>query len=107
VAFRRRNFRPRESLPCTTPGGSRLTTVSLHACLDRLVRGRSPDPMSEDQRRNNGRIGFAGTDISNAAFVLRLMARESWAFANSDLFYGGEASTRAYRRRVMVLQSNS
>jgi len=41
--------------------------------------------MSEDPRQNNGLIGFAGTDISYAAFVLRLMARESWAFANSDL----------------------
>ena len=63
--------------------------------------------MSEDLRQNNGRIVFAGTDTSHAAFVLRLIARESWAFANSDLFYGGEASTRAYRKRAMVLRSNS
>ena len=49
VAFRRRNFRPRESLPCTTPGGSRLTTVSFHACLDRLVELMDYERLREEQ----------------------------------------------------------
>jgi len=38
VAFKRRNYRRPESLPCVTPGGQKLESVSFHACLDQLVR---------------------------------------------------------------------
>jgi aerobic carbon-monoxide dehydrogenase large subunit len=37
VEFKRRNYRPVSSLPCTTPGGQKLETVSFHQCLDKLV----------------------------------------------------------------------
>ena len=37
VEFKRRNYRPKSSLPCVTPGGQRLETVSFHECLDKLV----------------------------------------------------------------------
>ena len=37
VEFKRRSYRPKASLPCVTPGGQRLESVSFHACLDMLV----------------------------------------------------------------------
>lgn len=37
VEFRRRNYRGKECLPCITPGGQKLETVSFHACLDKMV----------------------------------------------------------------------
>ncbi len=37
VAFRKRNYRKKENLPCVTPAGSKLSNMSLDACLDRLV----------------------------------------------------------------------
>ena len=37
VEFKRRNYRPKSSLPCVTPGGQRLETVSFHECLEKLV----------------------------------------------------------------------
>ena len=37
VEMKRRTLRPVSSLPCTTPGGQRLETVSFHQCLEKLV----------------------------------------------------------------------
>ena len=37
VEFKRRTYRPKASLPCVTPGGQRLETVSFHECLEKLV----------------------------------------------------------------------
>ncbi len=37
VEFKRRNYRPKASLPCVTPGGQQLHTVSFHECLEKLV----------------------------------------------------------------------
>ena len=37
VEFRRRNYRPKESFPCVTPGGQKMDNVSFHECLDKLV----------------------------------------------------------------------
>src|ERR1044072_252131 len=36
IEFKRRNYRPKSSLPCVTPGGQHLETVSLHECLEKL-----------------------------------------------------------------------
>jgi carbon-monoxide dehydrogenase large subunit len=38
VEFKRRNYRPPSSLPCLTPGGQRLESVSFHECLEKLVK---------------------------------------------------------------------
>ena len=38
VEFKRRNYRPKSSLPCLTPGGQKLESVSFHECLEKLVR---------------------------------------------------------------------
>ncbi len=37
IELKRRALRPLSSLPCTTPGGQRLETVSFHACLEMLT----------------------------------------------------------------------
>ena len=37
VEFKRRNYWPKSSLPCVTPGGQQLETVSFHECLEKLV----------------------------------------------------------------------
>lgn len=37
VELRRRNLRTKESLPCVTPGGQRLESVSFHESLDVLI----------------------------------------------------------------------
>ncbi len=37
VALRKLNYRKAASMPCVTPGGSKLSNMKLEACLDRLV----------------------------------------------------------------------
>lgn len=37
VEFRKQNYRGKNMLPCVTPGGQRLETVSFHECLDKLT----------------------------------------------------------------------
>jgi carbon-monoxide dehydrogenase large subunit len=37
VEFKRRSYWPKSALPCITPGGLRLETVSFHECLEKLV----------------------------------------------------------------------
>lgn len=51
VAFRRRNYRKAKDLPCVTPGGSKLSFLSLDACLDRLVEAMSYDGLRAEQER--------------------------------------------------------
>jgi carbon-monoxide dehydrogenase large subunit len=56
IEFKRRNYRPKASLPCVTPGGQRLETVSFHACLEKLVRIMNYEALHKerDELRNRG-----------------------------------------------------
>jgi CO/xanthine dehydrogenase Mo-binding subunit len=47
VEFKRRNYWPKASLPCTTPTGQKLETVSFHECLEKLVRLMGYDALRE------------------------------------------------------------
>src|SRR5262249_57012962 len=50
VESKRRNYRPKSTLPCVTPGGQRLETVSFHECLERLVGLMDYDKLPREQR---------------------------------------------------------
>jgi CO/xanthine dehydrogenase Mo-binding subunit len=50
VEFKRRAYRPKSSLPCVTPGGQRLESVSFHECLDTLVSLMDYDRLRKEQR---------------------------------------------------------
>jgi carbon-monoxide dehydrogenase large subunit len=64
VEFKRRTYRPKSSLPCVTPGGQRLETVSFHACLDKLVALIDYDALRKDQRGLRARGVFRGVGIA-------------------------------------------
>jgi carbon-monoxide dehydrogenase large subunit len=64
VEFKRRAYRPKESLPCVTPGGQRLETVSFHACLDKLVALMDYDRLRREQRDLRARGVFRGIGIA-------------------------------------------
>ena len=49
VEFKRRTYRPKTSLPCVTPGGQRLETVSFHECLEKLVAMIDYDALRKEQ----------------------------------------------------------
>jgi aerobic carbon-monoxide dehydrogenase large subunit len=72
VEFKRRNYRPKASLPCVTPGGQHLHTVSFHECLEKLVRliGYEDLRREQDELRRQGvlrGIGI-GTFIEQTAY---------------------------------------
>src|SRR5207237_9739974 len=50
VEFKRRAYRPKSSLPCVTPGGERLESVSFHECLEKLVRLMDYEALRREQR---------------------------------------------------------
>jgi carbon-monoxide dehydrogenase large subunit len=64
VEFKRRAYRPKESLPCVTPGGQRLETVSFHACLDQLVALMDYDGLRREQRALRARGVYRGIGIA-------------------------------------------
>jgi aerobic carbon-monoxide dehydrogenase large subunit len=64
VEFKRRTYRPKSSLPCVTPGGQRLETVSFHACLDKLVEMIGYDALRKDQQEQRERGVFRGLGIA-------------------------------------------
>jgi carbon-monoxide dehydrogenase large subunit len=72
VAFKRRTYRPKSSLPCVTPGGQRLETISLHACLDQLVAmmdyARLRAEQAELRRRGVYRGIGIGTFLEQTAY---------------------------------------
>ncbi|MCC6777698.1 MAG: xanthine dehydrogenase family protein [Hyphomicrobiales bacterium] len=72
VEFKRRNYRPKSSLPCVTPGGQQLHTVSFHACLDELVELIDYDGLRREQaalRRDGIYRGIGiGTFIEQTAY---------------------------------------
>jgi carbon-monoxide dehydrogenase large subunit len=67
VEFKRRNYRPKASLPCVTPGGQRLETISFHECLEKLVRLIDYEGLRQEQQRLRRQGVFRGLGI--ATFV--------------------------------------
>src|SRR5262245_65857002 len=49
VEFKRRNYWPKASLPCLTPGGQKLESVSFHECLEKLVQLMDYDALRKEQ----------------------------------------------------------
>ena len=64
VEFKRSAYRPKSSLPCVTPGGQRLETVSFHACLDGLVALMDYGRLRREQRELRARGIFRGIGIA-------------------------------------------
>jgi carbon-monoxide dehydrogenase large subunit len=64
VEFKRRTYRPKSSLPCVTPGGQKLETVSFRECLDKLVALIDYDALREEQRDLRQRGIFRGLGIA-------------------------------------------
>ena len=64
VEFKRRTYRPKSSLPCVTPGGQRLETVSFHECLEKLVALIGYDALRKEQREFRQRGVFRGLGIA-------------------------------------------
>ena len=64
VELKRRNYRPRSSLPCVTPGGQQLDTVSFHECLERLVALMDYAALRREQEELRGRGVLRGIGIA-------------------------------------------
>jgi carbon-monoxide dehydrogenase large subunit len=64
VEFKRRTYRPKSSLPCVTPGGQKLETVSFHECLEKLVALIGYDELRRQQRALRERGVFRGIGIA-------------------------------------------
>jgi carbon-monoxide dehydrogenase large subunit len=64
VEFKRRNYRPKSSLPCVTPGGQRLETVSFHECLEKLVRLMRYEALRKEQAELRKRGIYRGIGIA-------------------------------------------
>jgi carbon-monoxide dehydrogenase large subunit len=64
VEFKRRAYRPKSSLPCVTPGGQRLETVSFHECLDKLVALIGYEALRKEQRELRQRGVYRGIGIA-------------------------------------------
>jgi aerobic carbon-monoxide dehydrogenase large subunit len=64
VEFKRRNYRPKSSLPCVTPGGQRLETVSFHECLEKLVRLMNYEALRKEQAELRKRGIYRGIGIA-------------------------------------------
>jgi carbon-monoxide dehydrogenase large subunit len=64
VEFKRRNYRPKSSLPCITPAGQRLETVSFHECLEKLVRLMHYEALRKEQAELRQRGTWRGVGIA-------------------------------------------
>jgi carbon-monoxide dehydrogenase large subunit len=64
VEFKRRNYRPKSSLPCLTPGGQRLEAVSFHECLEKLVKLMDYDALRKEQAALRQQGKFRGIGIA-------------------------------------------
>ncbi len=65
IEMKRRALRPLASLPCVTPGGQRLETVSFHACLDKLVGLMDYPRLRQEQADLRARGIWRGLGIAN------------------------------------------
>ncbi|HEY7246715.1 MAG TPA: xanthine dehydrogenase family protein molybdopterin-binding subunit [Xanthobacteraceae bacterium] len=64
VELKRRNYWPKSSLPCVTPGGQRLETVSFHECLDQLVYRMNYESLRSEQTELRRRGVYRGIGIA-------------------------------------------
>jgi carbon-monoxide dehydrogenase large subunit len=64
VEFKRRAYRPKASLPCVTPGGQRLETVSFHESLDKLMSLMDYDKLRKEQRELRARGVYRGIGLA-------------------------------------------
>jgi carbon-monoxide dehydrogenase large subunit len=64
VEFKRRAYWPKSSLPCVTPGGQRLETVSFHQCLDKLVALMDYNTLRNEQQSLRKRGVYRGIGIA-------------------------------------------
>jgi CO/xanthine dehydrogenase Mo-binding subunit len=64
VEFKRRNYWPKAALPCLTPTGQKLETVSFHECLEKLVRLMSYDALRKEQAELRKRGVYRGIGIA-------------------------------------------
>ena len=67
VEFRRRNYRGEAGMPCATPAGARLHSVSFHRCLDRLVENMQYERLRAEQAELRARGVYRGIGV--ATFV--------------------------------------
>jgi carbon-monoxide dehydrogenase large subunit len=63
VEFKRRNYRPKSSLPCVSPGGQRLEAVSFHECLEKLIELMDYGTLREEQARFRRQGVYRGIGI--------------------------------------------
>jgi aerobic carbon-monoxide dehydrogenase large subunit len=64
VEFKRRNYWSKSALPCVTPGGQQLDTVSFHECLEKLVRLMKYEALREEQGELRKRGIYRGIGIA-------------------------------------------
>ncbi|MFL6821585.1 MAG: xanthine dehydrogenase family protein molybdopterin-binding subunit [Xanthobacteraceae bacterium] len=64
VEFKRRNYWPKAALPCVTPTGQKLETVSFHECLEKLVRLMDYDAIRKEQAELRKRGVYRGIGIA-------------------------------------------
>jgi carbon-monoxide dehydrogenase large subunit len=64
VEFKRRTYWPKGALPCVTPGGQRLESVSFHECLDKLVRLMDYDRLRKEQAALRKQRVYRGIGIA-------------------------------------------
>jgi len=64
VAIRKLNYRKAESMPCVTPGGSKLSNMRLEACLDRLVERMDYETLRGEQAALRKKGIYRGIGIS-------------------------------------------
>jgi carbon-monoxide dehydrogenase large subunit len=64
VEFKRRNYRPKSSLPCITSGGQKLEGVSFHECLDKLVKLMDYDKLRREQAELRSQGKFRGIGVA-------------------------------------------
>jgi aerobic carbon-monoxide dehydrogenase large subunit len=64
IEFKRRNYRPKALLPCVSPGGQRLETVSFHECLEKLVRLMNYEALRKERDELRSRGVYRGIGIA-------------------------------------------
>ncbi len=67
VAFKRLNYRKRESMPCVTPSGGKLDNISFDACLDRLVSVMNYETLRQEQAALRQRGVYRGIGLGTFA----------------------------------------
>jgi carbon-monoxide dehydrogenase large subunit len=64
IEFKRRNYWPKSSLPCVTPGGQKLESVSFHECLEKLVPLMGYDALRKEQAELRKQAVYRGIGVA-------------------------------------------